>query len=305
MESNQTSDGKPLVSVVVPIFNADKFLTCTIQSVKKQTYNHWELILVDDGSTDNSADIARFFADSHPERIRFYQHPGRDNKGSSATRNTGIRNARGEFVAFLDADDKWAPDYLSNQVDKITTTNAKMVCEASVYWYSWEDQLKKDKVIPVGATPDRLYSPGELNLILYPLKKGAAPCMNAIIVTKNVLLKHGGFEESFPGMYDDQVFLSKMYYNEHVYISSSNNNYYRIRKDSLMSTVDDPMEYIRYRRLFLTWFKNYLESLDAANTNIHSLTKRLLFKYNYPFLNYFLYKIPTKVRNKIVQFFYN
>lgn len=287
------SEENPLVSVIVPVFNADPFLNQAVQSVRDQTYEKWELILVEDGSTDESPDIARDYARTYPDQIRYFEHAGRRNRGSSATRNTGIRKARGKYIAFLDADDFLMPDYLLNQVEIITRTKAAMVCEASVYWYSWQEHpKKKDNVKPVGAPQDRLYSPQELNLILYPLRVGAAPCMNGIIAAKEALVRHGGFEEEFKGMYDDQVFLSKMYYNEPVFISSLCNNYYRIRDDSLMSTVNDPDEYHRYRNLFLEWFKQYIERSGYINRDIHSLVRKQLFRYRYPRFHRYFYTLP-------------
>lgn len=124
------SENIPLVSVVVPVFNADPYLEKTVQSVLDQTYKKWELILVEDGSTDKSADIAKKYARTYPDQIRYFEHSGRKNKGSSATRNVGIDHAKGELIAFLDADDLFASKYLSNQVQTWMTTNASMICEA-------------------------------------------------------------------------------------------------------------------------------------------------------------------------------
>ncbi len=103
-----------MFSVVIPLYNKEKAIRQTIQSVLNQTYTDFELIIVDDGSTDNSLEIARSFSD---ERIRLItQH----NKGVSAARNTGIRAAEWPFVAFLDADDLWEPDYLAEMAQLIS-----------------------------------------------------------------------------------------------------------------------------------------------------------------------------------------
>ena len=100
-----------LVSIITPVFNAEKFIRKTIECVLAQTYLQWELILVDDGSTDASAQaIEPYLIDS---RIKYlYQ----DNQGQGKARNTGIQNSTGDFIAFLDADDLWIPEKLDLQM---------------------------------------------------------------------------------------------------------------------------------------------------------------------------------------------
>src|SRR5215469_15347588 len=98
---------QPLVSIVVIFCNASCFLREAIDSIFAQTYNNWELLLVDDGSSDGSTAIAYRCSERHRRRVRYLQHSGHANRGMSASRNLGIRNARGAYIAFLDADDAW------------------------------------------------------------------------------------------------------------------------------------------------------------------------------------------------------
>lgn len=98
----------PLVSVIIPVHNGEDYLGEAIESALAQTYGPIEIIVVDDGSTDGSADVAR----SHKEVQYIYQ----PNRGAAAARNTALEASRGEFVAFLDADDLWLPDKLKVQV---------------------------------------------------------------------------------------------------------------------------------------------------------------------------------------------
>ena len=95
---------KPDVSVIMPIYNAEKFLEDAIDSVLSQSYENFELLLCEDGSQDMSMEISQSFVE-RDSRILLYRHPRGENKGVSATRNLGIDNARGHFIAFLDADD--------------------------------------------------------------------------------------------------------------------------------------------------------------------------------------------------------
>src|SRR3974390_1092217 len=96
-----------LVSISIPFYNSEDFLSEAIESVLAQTYSHWELFLVDDGSTDRSKDIAHSYAARFPEKITYLEHPNHRNCGLTCSRNLGVRNARGAFLAFLDSDDVW------------------------------------------------------------------------------------------------------------------------------------------------------------------------------------------------------
>ncbi len=105
-----------LVSVIMPVFNGERFIAQSIESVLAQTYPHWELIVVNDGSTDGTAGIVAQFTDP---RIRCIQQ---DNKGLAGARNTGIDEARGKYLAFLDADDVWRPRFLERCVSVLQGT---------------------------------------------------------------------------------------------------------------------------------------------------------------------------------------
>jgi glycosyltransferase involved in cell wall biosynthesis len=99
---------QPLVSVIIPVYNGERYLAEAIESVLAQTYRPIEVIVVNDGSTDGSADIAQSY------KIRYIYQP---NQGVAVARNAGIAAARGDLIAFLDQDDLWAPNKLSVQVD--------------------------------------------------------------------------------------------------------------------------------------------------------------------------------------------
>ena len=102
------TDEQPLVSVIIPVYNGARFLRAALESVFAQTYRPIEVIVVDDGSRDDSGAIAQSF----PE-VRYLRQ---ENQGVAAARNNGIEIARGEFFAFLDQDDLWTPDKLETQV---------------------------------------------------------------------------------------------------------------------------------------------------------------------------------------------
>ena len=105
-----------LVSVIIPIYRVEKYIAATVESVLAQTYKNFELLIVDDGSPDKSVEICQQFTDS---RIRIIRQ---ENRGVAAARNTGIRHAKGDYLAFLDADDIWLPEKLEKHVEHLNNS---------------------------------------------------------------------------------------------------------------------------------------------------------------------------------------
>jgi teichuronic acid biosynthesis glycosyltransferase TuaG len=103
----------PLVTIVTPLYNAEKYIGETIESVINQTYKNWEMLIVDDYSTDDSRDIVNQYKDSRIQLIESKSNFG----GPARPRNIGIENSQGEYIAFLDADDVWLPQKLEKQVN--------------------------------------------------------------------------------------------------------------------------------------------------------------------------------------------
>ncbi len=131
---------KPLVSVIIPVYNGEKYLAEAIESILAQTYRPIEIILVDDGSTDRSSNIAKVFS----EHVYYlYQ----SNRGCSAARNTGIKKAQGNFYAFLDQDDLWTRDKLERQMaDLESDSDLHIVFGHVIHFYSPDiDEITKQR----------------------------------------------------------------------------------------------------------------------------------------------------------------
>jgi len=106
-------NSQPKVTVIIPCYNRERYIAQTVESVLSQTYPNIELVVVDDGCTDNSMQILEQYKD----RIRSLEHPGRINKGQSAALNLGIQASHSDYVAFLDSDDLFAPEKIEKQVN--------------------------------------------------------------------------------------------------------------------------------------------------------------------------------------------
>ena len=105
------NENEPLISIVVPVYNAVKCIEDTIQAIRSQTFSDWELIMVDDCSTDDSIEIMKSYESKSIKLIRL-----KEGSGAAFARNAGIDAARGRYIAFVDADDLWSPDKLERQL---------------------------------------------------------------------------------------------------------------------------------------------------------------------------------------------
>ncbi len=124
VSNNDIADRNELVTIITPSFNCSKFIEETIKSVQSQTYKNWEMVIVDDCSTDNSIDIIKSLMKTD-ERIKLYQQ--RWNGGPAVARNVAIEHAKGRYIAFLDSDDLWLSEKLEKQINFLHKKNAALV----------------------------------------------------------------------------------------------------------------------------------------------------------------------------------
>ena len=138
-----------LISIIVPVYNAKRFIRETMDSVLSQTYSHWELLLVEDGSSDGSEDvIARYMEEKKDPRIRLVRQPF--NQGAAKARNRGLKEALGRYIAYLDADDLWMPEKLERELAFIREKNAAFAFTG--YEFADEDGVGTGKVVRVPET---------------------------------------------------------------------------------------------------------------------------------------------------------
>lgn len=249
--------GSPRVSVIIIFLNEERYLHEAIASVRAQSFADWELILVDDGSTDQSPKIARTAVEAD-SRIRLVGHENNRNCGMSASRNRGIAEARGEFIAFLDGDDEWSPEKLAEQIAILDAEpRAEMVYGRTLIWHSWATgDAKTDYFYDLGVVPNRLYAPPRLFRLLIRNRAQTPTSINAIM--RRALVKRvGGFENVFRGMFEDQVFFAKALLAGPCYVADRAWARYR-QHDRSCSARTTPREDLAARRLFLDWVDAYL-----------------------------------------------
>ena len=187
-----TSAVRPTVSVIVPTFNRPAFLTRAIASVLAQTWQGFEVIVVDDGSAPSAHDIVRRFASAS---VRLLSHDR--NLGAAVARNTGLRSARGEYVAFLDDDDSWLPDKLSRQLDGFKSASADT---ALVYCGVATVAHPSGRVV-------KTFIPEAPALSFVDFLQHTAFGTSIPLISRRCLDEVGFFDESLPGTHDRDLWL--------------------------------------------------------------------------------------------------
>lgn len=272
-----------LVSVILIFFDCEKFITEAIESVCAQSYVNWELLLVDDGSTDGGTEIALRYAARSPDKVRYLEHAAHLNRGMSASRNLGLKCAKGEYVAFIDADDVWLTDKLTEQVRILTSQpEAALVCGSTLHWYSWTGDpvdAQRDFVQDLGVALDRLIWPPDLLAILL---RNQVVTSTGSLARREFVEDIGGFEEQFRGMYEDQAFFSKVCLRAPVFLASGCWYRYRRHPDSNCSIATNSGQHYSHRLVFLRWLEGYLSEQGVTDTGLWQALKSEQRKSRHP-----------------------
>lgn len=259
-----------MISVIVPYFNAEAFLGEAISSVLAQTHERCELLLIDDGSSDGSQAIAKGFCAAYPDKVSHFQHPEGENRGLGASRNAGIRHAKGDYLVFLDADDVLMPQCLEQLLAAVAAVpGADVVCGSSLYWHGWTNRLSdvmKDRVVSVldGAEPYEF-----IDLPLRAVRAPwATPSVGAFLVRAAAARLVGGFEESTESLGEDQYFYFKIGLRARVAVIDDCWHKYRQHDDSLTAVSARTAKDQTWRPRFLEWADHYLESASLSTPEL-------------------------------------
>jgi glycosyltransferase involved in cell wall biosynthesis len=265
-------DNSPLVTCVTIFLDAGLYIEEALESIFRQSYRNWELVLVDDGSTDASSEIARGYAERHPDRVRYVEHPGHANRGMSASRNLGISLASGKYLALLDADDVWLPGKLAGQVEAMEARpEAAMVLDASLHWYSWTgdpEAAARERIRGVGFPAGTLVGPPEY-VPRFLLGMAETPGTCSVLVRREAVERVGGFVEAFKGMYEDQAFFYKICLEFPVLVADGHSALYRQHPDSHSHLAEktglyDPAGANPAREVFLDWLADHVAGRIAS-----------------------------------------
>lgn len=278
----------PLVSVVIPFFNAGPFIEDAIAGVFAQTYPHWELLLVDDGSTDVSPQIGRRYAAQCPGRVRYVEQADRANRGLPVAQNLGLRHAMGELVAPLHADDVWLPGKLAQQTAMLQAhPDAGVVYGASQYWFGWTGQpadTERDHVPDLGIPPGTVVRPPRL-LAWCLSGRARMPCASDVMLRRDLLERVGGFAEAFVGdrqAYEGQAVLAKASLEAPVIVGGECWDRYRQHRGSLRSRLAKTGGLQPVRRFYLEWLQRHLFDRGITDPEVWRALRRQLGPFRHP-----------------------
>jgi glycosyltransferase involved in cell wall biosynthesis len=277
---------EPLVSSVIIFLDAEQYIEEAIESVFRQTYRNWELLLVDDGSRDRSLEIARRYAAAHCPRVRYLEHENHANLGMSASRNLGVRHSHGDYIAFLDSDDVWLPRKTEEQAAILKEQrSAGMVYGKTEYWYSHSSaERRRDYVFDLGIPANTLVQPPAL-LTLFLRGQVRTPCPSDIMVRRSTIEGVGGFDDDFRGLYEDQAFLAKAYLNTPVFVAGEHWSRHRRHSNSFMAVARRTAPKHPSGIAYLEWLESQLAQEGVADPDLWEALRGKKWRYQHPTLH--------------------
>ncbi len=226
IKTDRISTNQPLVSIIVPVYNSEEFIAETIESVIKQTYQNWELIIVDDKSTDNSIRIAKCYA-KKDTRIKVFELEVNSGRPAIA-RNYGLKQSCGEYIAFLDSDDVWLPSKLDKQICHFQDQGV-LAIGAKALWIK-------------GSLASRKYwrrSEGYLDYRHRDFLFSNHAICSSVVVRKDIALSLNGFDEHEDFLYiEDWEFWLRIAQKGKFRILQDPLLFYRIREDKKLQAAE-------------------------------------------------------------------
>jgi glycosyltransferase involved in cell wall biosynthesis len=236
----------PLVSVVIPMYNVENYIAETLESVLNQTYKNLEIVIVDDGSKDNSASVVKEYLQKH----NCIKYIIQENSGVSIARNRGVAEATGEFIAFLDSDDLWLPEKLGKQLERIQASSM------DACYCGYKEYIDGR----IGSSfPERYY---EGDILVDVLEEKTSTWTSTLVIRKSIITKNDLVFEKGCNWAEDMEFFAKVMCFTKVCCVKEYLALYRKRENSLsfspsrineisiwerykgwLASCDDPMHY--------------------------------------------------------------
>lgn len=273
---------RPRVSVVLIFLNEEAFLQEALDSVLCQTFGEWELLVVDDGSTDGSSEIAQKAARKLPHKVRLLEHERHVNRGMSTSRNLGLKHAQGEYVLFLDGDDVLTRTALSEQVALMEAhPEVGMVYGPMHYWFGWNGdsyERRRDFIQNLYLEPNTVIeAPNVVPIFLR--NEAALPSGN--LFRTSLVREVGGFEDEFRGLLEDRVFRVKFCLRFPVYAASRVWYKYRKHAGSCCATAAKN-KYHEARGRFLHWTEHFCRQRHVSDARVWKALREALHPYRHP-----------------------
>jgi glycosyltransferase involved in cell wall biosynthesis len=258
-----------MISVIIPVYNRENSIAKAVKSVLSQTVNDWELIIIDDCSTDNTYSVISSYNDP---RVKIFKLE--KNSGAAAARNFGIQQSRGEYISFLDSDDEYEPEFIeqSNKKFQSVSKQVGLIWTGVRYFRQTSAKLFKTEMMWQPAKTDKPYFS-----FLSDLRIGTN---SGITIRRTVFDKAGMFDETLPAAEDTDLFLRIVKCFSFDYISSCLINIHQIENDRLSKRFD------KIARAYNVIIPKHLTEIEKHKT------LRLKYFYKGMWLNYHLNNKP-------------
>lgn len=249
----------PVISVIIPTYNRAKILPRAINSIIAQTFQEWELFVIDDCSIDNTFEIVNSYT-LKDKRIKYYKLE--KNSGPNVARNKGLSLAQSEIISFLDSDDEMHPGNLQNQFEKFSSSSNLALCYVGVDYY-FENKMVSE--VHPGVR-------GDLEKFLFTNLKGLGSSNSGFSVRKEVIQKIGGFDESLASQQDLDLFVRVARFYTIDFINGCNTKVY-LHSDNRIS--DNQKSVIKGEVQFLEKHELRIRELGLY----HHVARKLARKY--------------------------
>lgn len=265
LDEPDTTDS-PLVSVIMPFLNPNRrFMKEAVESVLSQDYRPLEILAVDDGSGEKIDELIQDWCAGDDVPLRLLHHDNGENRGTSASRNLGVRHASGKYVAFLDADDIWLHGKIREQCAVMESNESlNLVFGLTRYWFEWHalgTGNGLDFTTRPGFRTTTVFSPPDY---IAGMVRGRflVPSASNILARRDSVLDCGGFDEEFTDLYDDQVFVAKLALTGQVCAVPKLWDKYRQHDQSMTALARDFTDEPVAREKYMSWLGAFCSELN-------------------------------------------
>lgn len=280
---------QPLISIIMASYNYSQFIEKAIESILNQTYKNWELLIIDDGSTDNSIGLIKKYSDNY-KNISLYQHKNRQNKGLSKTIQLGLKKSKGNYIAFLESDDFWANECLSKKVEAINKYPEAKLIYNDVELFGDDNRLNtmETYIRRCRAISEKIKEPSHLTK--YFIVAPVIATFSAMMVEKNIL-KKCNFNSPIAPYLDwwlgaQITFLANAYYideklthwqiHPQSYIGTTKQKTDRVQEKNFLKSVLDILKKLDNKRYSSYLLETYNYKLKTHSTEMFSSQKENL-----------------------------
>lgn len=275
----------PLVSIIIPLYNRETLLSETLESILNQSYKHWECLIIDDHSTDNSFNIAEQFV-AKDNRFKVLKRPKNRNKGANACRNYGFENSNGTFVNWFDSDDIMHHSFLTSQIKEIHNTDYDtVICKTLIFKESIKTIIGKESRTKL--TDNLLSDFIKLNIAWY---------LQAVIWKKSFLNDKELFDEDLLAGQDRDFHTRILLHQPSIIINDEFLFYYRKHTNSITANIDN-IKNVKLKTSHLYSMAKLADKLDVAG----KLSKDLkLFLFS-SMIKYLPFVIKNKTHYRVLK----